>query len=100
MCYLNYLPNAKTYMSAKSSAYILAKPSSEANLLETQKLEAQVELSKIKSVQLELVKHSKLSRAIIKFEKQLEVIQAQYAPKALSVKKYARFTRVCGHSMD
>lgn len=75
-------------------AYILARPSSEANNLEVKILETKIELSRIKSVQLELVKHSKLSRSLIKYEKELETIQAQYAPKALQVKKIFRIIRV------
>lgn len=73
----------------------MARPSSEANVLEVKKLETQIELSKIKSMQQEFVKHAKLSRSIIKFEKEIETIQAQYAPKALRVKKAMRIIRVC-----
>jgi hypothetical protein len=76
------------------SAYILAKPSSEANVLEVKKMETQIELSRIKSMQQEFVKHAKLSRLVIKYEKELETIQAQYAPKALRVKKTMRIIRV------
>ena len=62
--------------------------------MEIKILETKIELSRIKSVQLELVKHSKLSRALIKYEKDLEAIQSQYAPKALQVKKIFRIIRV------
>lgn len=75
-------------------AFQLARPSSEVTKLEDSKIEAQLELAKIKSVQLEFVKHSKLSRSIIKIEKQLEAIQAQYLPKAQKVRRYLRGIRV------
>jgi hypothetical protein len=75
-------------------AYGLARPSSEVLKLETDKFEAQVEISKIKSVQLEFVKHSLLNRKVISIEKKLEGIQAQYAPRVLKVKKIFRVVRV------
>lgn len=75
-------------------AFLLARPSSKANVLEVNILETQTELRKIKSVQLEFVKNSKLERQLIKYEKELELIQITYAPKALRVKKIARITRV------
>ena len=54
-----------------ATAYILARPSNEIQKLEDAKNTAMAELAKIKSVQLEFVKHSLLSRKIIKAEKQV-----------------------------
>lgn len=55
---------------------------------------AQIELAKIKSVQLEFVKHSLLSRKVISIEKKIENIQVLYAPRLLRVKKIFRILRV------
>jgi hypothetical protein len=78
---------------------MVARPSEESRKLEAEKLDTQLELAKIKSVQLEFVKHSLLARKIIKIEKQLEIIQGQYVPKSTRTKKYLRIARVsiyCG----
>jgi hypothetical protein len=76
------------------TALLLARPSSKVTLLTSEKLTTQIELSTIKSVQLELVKHSKLTRKLIKIDKELETVQAQYIPKAKKVKKLLRIFRV------
>lgn len=76
------------------SAFFLAQPSAEAKKLELEKYEAQAELSTIKSVQLEFVRHSLLTRKVIKAEKQLELIQSQYLPKVQKVRRYLRIIRV------
>ena len=55
---------------------------------------AQMELAKIKSVQLEFVKHSLLSRKVISIEKKIENIQVLYSPRLLRVKKIFRILRV------
>ena len=47
-------------------AYFMARPSDEARKLEINIAENQLELSTIKSIQLEFVRHSLLSRKIIK----------------------------------
>ena len=62
--------------------------------MEVEKYEAQAELSTIKSVQLEFVRHSLLTRKVIKAEKQLELIQSQYLPKVQKVRRYLRIIRV------
>lgn len=62
--------------------------------LELEKYETQAELATIKSVQLEFVKHSLLTRKLIKTEKQLESIQSLYLPKLLKVRRYMRILRV------
>ena len=56
--------------------------------------EAKVELDTIKSVHVELVRHSLLTRKIIKIDKKMETIQMEYAPKAQRVKKFFRMFRV------
>ena len=76
------------------SAFLLARPSSEANRIASEKLAAQVELRTIKSIQVELVRHSKLTRKVIKCDKELETIQATYAPKAQKVRSIFRTLRV------
>lgn len=53
-----------------------------------------MELAKIKSVQLEFVKHSLLSRKVISIEKKIENIQVLYSPRLLRVKKIFRVLRV------
>ena len=75
-------------------AYMLARPSSEAMKLEADKLEAQLEVTKIKSVQLEFVKHSLLTRKVISIEKKIEQLQALYYPRLLLVRKIFRIVRV------
>lgn len=75
-------------------AYMLAKLPTEYNKLTEEKLMTQIELTKIKSVQLEFVRHSLLSRKVIKIEKQLETIQSGLAPKASKVKNALRILRV------
>lgn len=46
------------------------------------------------SVNQELVKHSLLTRKIIKVDKDIETIQSEYAPKATKVKNFFRICRV------
>lgn len=75
-------------------AYVLARPSAEVNKLEIEKYDAMAEVAKIKSVQLEFVKHSKLTRNVIKIEKTIETLQAQYFPRLLKVRKIFRILRV------
>ena len=77
-----------------ASAYLLASPSSEIGKLEAKLLETQLDVSKIKSVQLEFVKHSKLSRELIKLEKQIETIKDKDAPKAKQVAYIFQMIRV------
>ena len=67
--------------------------------LETDKYIAQSELAKIKSVQLEFVKHSLLSRKVISIEKKIENIQALYSPRLLSVRKIFRIIRVIKYNV-
>uniref|UniRef100_A0A7S3HTN5 Tail-anchored protein insertion receptor WRB n=1 Tax=Spumella elongata TaxID=89044 RepID=A0A7S3HTN5_9STRA len=74
-------------------AYVLARPSSKVIQLESDKYDAMAELGKIRSVQLELVKHSKLTRKVIAIEKDIEKLQAQYFPRLLKVRKVFRVLR-------
>lgn len=76
-------------------AYMLARPSSEVMKLESDKFDAMADVAKIKSVQLEFVKHSLLTRKVISIEKKIEQLQALYFPRLLKVRKIARITRVC-----
>lgn len=75
-------------------AYFLARPSDEVNKLESDKYDAMAEVAKIKSVQLEFVKHSLLTRKVISIEKKIETLQAQYFPRLLRVRKIFRIVRV------
>lgn len=49
----------------------------------------------IKSVNLEFVRHSLLTRKVIKIEKRIETIESDHAPKVLKIKKNFRISRVC-----
>lgn len=82
------------YFTFTWKAFFFAQPSAEAKKLEVEKYEVQAELSTIKSVQLEFVRHSLLTRKVIKAEKQLELIQSQYLPKVQRVRRYLRIIRV------
>ena len=53
-----------------------------------------LEICSIKHVNLEFVRHSLLTRKIIKIEKRIETFQSELAPKALRVKKILRSCRV------
>lgn len=75
-------------------AFFLARPSNEILKLESDKFDAQAEVAKIKSVQLEFVKHSLLTRKVISIEKKIEGLQALYYPRLLFVRKVCRIVRV------
>lgn len=75
-------------------AFGLARPSSEVTKLELERQDAVLEVGQIKSVQLEFVKHAKLSRKVIAIEKKIETLQAQYFPRLLKVRKVFRILRV------
>ena len=53
-----------------------------------------IELCEVKSVQLQFVKHSKLSRKAIKLEKQIEDIKFAQIPKLTKVKNILWIVRV------
>lgn len=74
--------------------YIIAGPSSKVTELEKEKVVTQIELRSIKSVQLELVRHSKLERKVIKIDKEIEGIKALQEPKIASTRKILRIARV------
>jgi hypothetical protein len=76
------------------SAYLLGGPSSKIFELEDQKAAAQIELASIKSVQLELVRHSKLERQVIKLDKEIETLKASQAPKGQKIRSTLRTVRV------
>jgi hypothetical protein len=73
---------------------MIARPSPQMARLEIDKREAQVEVAKIKSVQLEFVKHSLLQRKVISIEKKIELLQLQYNPRLQAVRKVFRVLRV------
>ncbi len=79
------------------SAYLFGRPSQKLYILQNQKFEASKELSQIKSVQLEFVKHSKLTRQVIKFEKEIEALQLTHGPRFKRVKNTFRIVRVRMH---
>lgn len=51
-------------------------------------------IHQIKSVQLEFVKHSLLTRKLIKFDKEIEKLQFNHGPVAARVRKWMRILRV------
>ncbi|KAJ1426463.1 hypothetical protein B484DRAFT_419944 [Ochromonadaceae sp. CCMP2298] len=75
-------------------AYLIARPSPQMAKLDIDKREAQVEVAKIKSVQLEFVKHSLLQRKVISIEKKMELLQLQYNPRLQAVRKVFRVLRI------
>jgi hypothetical protein len=62
--------------------------------LNNEKIDVTLQLSDIKSVQLEFVKHSLLSRKKIKLEKEIENLQLEQAPKVRRVKRFGRIVKV------
>jgi hypothetical protein len=56
-----------------------------------------IEIASIKSVNLDFVKHSLLTRKVIKIEKKIETFQSQHAPKVTKVKNFFRVFRVSYH---
>mmetsp|Transcript_11847 Transcript_11847/g.11496 ORF Transcript_11847/g.11496 Transcript_11847/m.11496 type:complete len:172 (+) Transcript_11847:138-653(+) len=75
-------------------AFFLSKPSDELRQLKIQKGETALEVVSIKSVNLEFVRHSLLTRKVIKIEKRIETIEMDHAPKVLAIKKNFRIFRV------
>lgn len=73
---------------------MIGKPPNLIRKLNIEKIEALKEVAGIKSVQLELVRHSLLTRKVIKIEKQIEKLQNDQAPKILKIKNIARCLRV------
>ena len=61
----------------------------------TNQVETALEVASIKSVNLEFVRHSLLTRKAIKIEKRIETIQFEHAPKAIKIKNFFRICRVC-----
>lgn len=73
--------------------YFFGGQSSQYTKLEDEKLKIQLELSTIKSIQLELVRHSKLERKLIKLDKELETLKASQGPKEKKIKSMANILR-------
>ena len=76
-------------------AFALAKPSSEIKKLLEEKALANLEIADIKSIQLELVKHSLLTRKVIKIEKRVEKLQEETKSRFKRVKSISRASTVC-----
>lgn len=74
-------------------AYMVSKPSDKIRENMVKKAEYQVELSTITAIQVDFVKHSKLTRNIIKLDKEIEQLQREYAPRVTKTKSIARFIR-------
>jgi hypothetical protein len=74
--------------------YFFVAQSSQFRKFENEKIQVQFELSQIKSVQLELVKNSKLERNLIKIDKEIEKLKANQIPKEKNAKYYFRIGRV------
>lgn len=77
-----------------SLGYFLVGPSGKIFTLEKEKSEIQAELATIKSVQLELVRNSKLERKVIKIEKEIDGLKSAQKPKEQNFKYYTRIARV------
>ena len=77
----------------------LAKPPSIITQLEKEKMEVLVELASIKSVQVELVRSSKLERRKISLEKQIEKLEAALPPMVHKVRKIVRIIRAIVYSI-
>jgi hypothetical protein len=76
------------------AAYIVARPSDKLRKLEAEKFETSLELAAIKSIQVDLVRHSKLKRKAINLEKEIDKLQAETAPRHKKVKQLFRTVRV------
>eukprot|EP01040_Poterioochromonas_malhamensis_P001193 gene1193-1266_t len=74
--------------------YSFVGQSSQIAKLEKEKLQIQYELSTIKSIQLELVRHSKLERNLIKIDKEIEKLKASQIPKEKKMKSYFQIGRL------
>ncbi len=75
--------------------YLMALPASfRRRSLELEKIQTQAELSSIKSIQLELVRSSKLERNIIKLDKELEKIKGGHDALGARLKSVVRIVRV------
>ena len=55
------------------------------------------QIATVKSIQLEFVKHSKLSRQNIKIEKEVEAIKEEQAPKSKLIKTVLQVTRAIAY---
>ena len=75
-------------------AIVFTRPDPNIKLCRDEKKIATDELAEIKSVQLELVKHSLLTRKVIKLDKQIEKLQSEFSPKIKKVKSIGRIARV------
>lgn len=75
-------------------AYILAADPSELKQAREEKLALQSELATIKSVQLEFVRHSLLSRKVIKLEKQIDEIAVRQGPLRIRVQRALQILRL------
>ena len=76
-------------------AYALAADPSELKQVREEKLALQAELATIKSVQLEFVRHSLLSRRVIKLEKQIDEIVEKQGPLRIRVQRALQILRLC-----
>jgi hypothetical protein len=74
--------------------YLSAAPPSAIRVLEKQKLDLHLEIASIKSIQVELVRHAKLERQVIKIGKELEGLKATLQPKTEKMKKVMKIVRV------
>lgn len=76
------------FFSGGYSAYVKQRK------LEKERLEVSAELASIKSIQLELVRNSKLERKIIQIDKELDTLKADATPKGALTKKIFRALRL------
>lgn len=77
----------------------VTQPPSELKTIANQITETKQDLCKIKSIQLELVKHSKLTRRLIKLEKQTESIKEEQAPRVAKWQYIMTVARVIIYAM-
>lgn len=76
-------------------AFFLAADSSELKTTIAEKASVQAELALIKSIQLEFVQHSLLTRKLIKYDKKLEEIQEKQLPLRSKTRTALRVLRQC-----
>ncbi len=84
----------KTLLSC--AGYFFGTPSEEIRVLNETKAQISKEVSEIRSIHLDLVNHSKLTRKIIKIDKQIAALKEAHVPRFQKVRKIGRVVRVRG----
>lgn len=72
-----------------------SKPPKEIQQLLEESRQIKADVASIKSIQLELVRHSKLTRKLIKVEKELERVKSEQTPIVDKWRTITKYARVC-----